>query len=159
AHDFNNLLTVVSANAELLSAELLDNGPDGESDDEKVERRAAAILRAANRGQRLIRQLLAFSRQQTLRPETVDLRQRTGEIGEMLAHTMPSDIELNLDLSEDLWPVSIDPAEFDLAILHVADHARDAMPNGGHFRVIARNLPIGPGDSPNHPASELIGDG
>jgi signal transduction histidine kinase len=159
AHDFNNLLTVVSANAELLTAERLDNEPGGEPDGEQVERRAAAILRAANRGQRLTRQLLAFSRQQTLRPETVDLRQRTGEIGEMLARTMRADIEMNLDLPEGLWPVAIDPAEFDLAILNVAANARDAMPNGGQFRVVAHNLAIGPGDSPGDPASVSIGDG
>ena len=159
AHDFNNLLTVVSANAELLSAGLLDNGPGGESGGEQVERRAAAILRAANRGQRLTRQLLAFSRQQTLRPESVDLRQRTGEIGEMLARTMRADIEMNLDLPEGLWPVVIDPAEFDLAILNVAANARDAMPNGGHFRVVAYNLAIGPGASPGDPARVSIGDG
>jgi signal transduction histidine kinase len=171
AHDFNNLLTVVSANAELLSAEILDNEPaGGGSDGEQVERRAAAILRAANRGRRLTRQLLAFSRQQTLRPETVDLRRHTGEIGEMLARTMPADIEMNLDLPEGLWLVAIDPAEFDLAILNVAANARDAMPNGGHFRVVARNRSIGPGDPARElparelparelPARELIDDG
>ena len=159
AHDFNNLLTVVSANAELLGAEQLDSEPGGESGSEQVERRAAAILRAAVRGQRLTRQLLAFSRQQTLRPEAVDLRQRTGEIGEMLARTMRADIEMNLDLPEGLWPVAIDPAEFDLAILNVAANARDAMPNGGHFRVVAHNLALGPGDSPGDPAGVSIGDG
>ncbi|HEY8873662.1 MAG TPA: ATP-binding protein, partial [Stellaceae bacterium] len=164
AHDFNNLLTVVSANAELLSAEQLDGEPGGESGGEQVERRAAAILRAASRGQRLTRQLLAFSRQQTLRPEAVDLRQRTGEIGEMLARTVRADIEMNLDLPEGLWPVAIDPAEFELAILNVAANARDAMPNGGHFRVVAHNMALGPGDSPGDPArvlpaGELSGDG
>jgi signal transduction histidine kinase len=163
AHDFDNLLTVVSANAELLGAEQLDSEAGGESGgesgSEQVERRAAAILRAASRGQRLTRQLLAFSRQQTLRPEAVDPRQRTGEIGEMLARTMRADIEMNLDLPEGLWPVAIDPAEFDLAILNVAANARDAMPNGGHFHVVAHNLALGPGDSPGDPARVLIGDG
>jgi signal transduction histidine kinase len=152
AHDFNNLLTVVSANAELLGAGLPGDEP-GWSGSEQVERRAAAILRAAMRGQRLIRQLLTFSRQQTLRPETVDLRQRTGEIAEMLARTMREDIEMQLDLPEGLWPVAIDSAEFDLAILNVAANARDAMPKGGDFRVTARNLAIGSGvpaaESPN----------
>jgi signal transduction histidine kinase/integral membrane sensor domain MASE1 len=146
AHDFNNLLTVVSANAELLGAGLPGDEP-GWAGSEQVERRAAAILRAAMRGQRLIRQLLTFSRQQTLRPETVDLRQRTGEIAEMLARTMREDIEMQLDLPEGLWPVAIDPAEFDLAILNVAANARDAMPKGGDFRVTARNLAIGSGGS------------
>ncbi|HEV8679982.1 MAG TPA: CHASE domain-containing protein [Stellaceae bacterium] len=138
AHDFNNLLTVVSANAELLRD--ATQGLPG-------QRHAAAILRAANRGERLTRQLLAFSRRQTLRPETVDLRTRTGEIAEMLARTMRGDIKMSLDLPQGLWPVAIDPAEFDLAILNVAVNARDAMPSGGQFRVTARNVTMTPGDS------------
>jgi signal transduction histidine kinase len=83
---------------------------------------------------------------------------------------MPADIEMNLDLPEGLWLVAIDPAEFDLAILNVAANARDAMPNGGHFRVVARNRSIGPGDPARElparelparelPARELIDDG
>ncbi len=138
AHDFNNLLTVVSANAELMRDSM--EGQPG-------QRHAAAILRAAGRGERLTRQLLAFSRLQNLRPETVDLRTRTGEIGEMLARTIPGDIEMSLDLPDDLWSVAIDPAEFDLAILNVAVNARDAMPGGGRFRVVARNVALAPGDS------------
>jgi signal transduction histidine kinase len=142
AHDFNNLLMVVSANAELLRTEAPGLPAQG---------RAEAILRAASRGQRLTRQLLAFSRQQTLRPETVDLRSRIGEIAEMLARAMREDIAMTLDVPEGLWPVAIDPAEFDLAVLNVAVNARDAMPGGGRFRVAARNLAIGSGES--------IGDG
>ncbi len=69
----------------------------------------------------------------------------------MLARAMPGDIEMSLDLPEGLWPVAIDPAEFDLAILNVAVNARDAMPGGGRFDVVARNLTIGAGDA--------IGDG
>ena len=94
------------------------------------------------RGQRLIRQLLTFSRQQTLRPEIVDLRQRTGEMAEMLSRTMREDIEMQLDLPEGLWPVSIDPAEFDLAILNVAANARDAMPGTGTLVIASSNVDI-----------------
>ncbi len=146
AHDFNNLLTVVSANAELLGSELQGL---------PAQRRAAAILRAASRGERLTRQLLAFSRQQALRPEAVDLRQRTGEIAEMLAQAIAPDIEMSLDLPEGLWPVAIDPAEFDLAILNIAVNARDAMPAGGRFTVTAHNRTISPGDAGG---DELGGD-
>lgn len=137
AHDFNNLLTIVTANAELLDAELQGQPP---------QRRAAAILRAAGRGEYLTRQLLAFSRRQALRPETVDLRQRTGEIAEMLAQAIAPHIEMSLDLPEGLWPVAIDAAEFDLAILNIAVNARDAMPKGGRFAVTAQNRRIVPGD-------------
>ena len=137
AHDFNNLLMVVSANAELLDKELQG---------QLLQHRAAAILRAADRGERLTRQLLGFSRRQTLRPEIIDLRQRTGEIAEMLAQAIAPNIEMSLDLPEGLWPVAIDPAEFDLAILNIAVNARDAMPEGGRFTVTAQNRSIVAGD-------------
>jgi signal transduction histidine kinase/CheY-like chemotaxis protein len=137
AHDFNNLLTVVSGNAELLR--------DNASND-AVLRRAAAIVRAAERGTRLTRQLLAFSRRQTLRPEPVDLRQRTREIADMLSRSLRTDIEVTVDMPERLWPVAIDPAEFELALLNVGVNARDAMPEGGRFRVTAKNVTCRAGD-------------
>jgi signal transduction histidine kinase/CheY-like chemotaxis protein/integral membrane sensor domain MASE1 len=137
AHDFNNLLTVVSGNAELLC----DNAPN-----DAVLRRASAVVRAAERGKRLTRQLLAFSRRQNLRPEPVDLRQRTREIADMLSRSLRTDIEVTVDMPEQLWPVAIDPAEFELALLNVGVNARDAMPEGGRFRVSANNVAYRPGD-------------
>ncbi len=146
AHDFNNLLTVVSGNASLLR----DKAPD-----DAVARRAAAIIRAAEQGERLTRQLLAFSRRQMLRPESVDLCQRTREIAEMLSRSLRENIEVAVEIPEDLWPVTVDPAEFELALLNLGVNARDAMPNAGRFRVAARNRSIRPGDA----ASEgLVGD-
>jgi signal transduction histidine kinase/ActR/RegA family two-component response regulator len=146
AHDFNNLLTVVNGNAALLQDKAADD---------VVARRAAAIIRAAEQGQRLTRQLLAFSRRQTLRPEAVDLRQRTREIGELLSRSLREDIQVTVEIPENLWPVTVDPAEFELALLNVGVNARDAMPKGGRFRVEARNLSFGAGDA----AGEgLIGD-
>jgi signal transduction histidine kinase/CheY-like chemotaxis protein/integral membrane sensor domain MASE1 len=131
AHDFNNLLTVVTGNAELLC----ENAPS-----DAVLRRASAIVRAAERGKRLTRQLLAFSRRQNLRPEPVDLRQRTREIADMLSRSLRTDIEVTVDLPKQLWPVAIDPAEFELALLNIGVNARDAMPEGGRLRVTAGNV-------------------
>ena len=134
AHDFNNVLTVVVSNATLLS--------DGAAD-EAARRRAAAILNIADRGERLIRQLLAFSRRRTLRPEAVALQGRTSEIAELLARSLREDIALTIDLPADLWPVTIDPGEFELALLNIAVNGRNAMPNGGAFRLVARNRRCG----------------
>ena len=146
AHDFNNLLTVVSGNAALLH----DNAPDA-----VIARGASAIIRAAEQGVRLTRQLLAFSRRQTLRPEAVDLRRRTHEIAEMLSRSLREDIEVAVEIPENLWPVTVDPAEFELALLNLGVNARDAMPNGGRFRVEAHNASLRSGDA----GSEgLIGD-
>jgi signal transduction histidine kinase/CheY-like chemotaxis protein len=137
AHDFNNLLTVVEGNAALL----LDAAQDP-----KLSQRAAAIMRAAERGERLTRQLLAFSRRQTLRPDTIDLQQRRGEIADLLSRSLREDVALSVDLPDGLWPVSVDPTEFELALLNIGVNARDAMPNGGGFRLAARNLVCRPGD-------------
>jgi signal transduction histidine kinase len=108
-----------------------------------MRRRAAAILRASTRGARLTRQLLAFSRRQTLRPESIDLRERTGELAEMLSRTLQENIEIKVELSDQLWPVLVDLAELELAMLNVAVNARDAMPNGGQFLVSAENVTFG----------------
>jgi len=97
---------------------------------------------SAKQGERLTRQLLAFSRRQMLRPEPVDLRERTHEISEMLSRSLREDIEISVDIPQDLWPVVVDPAEFELALLNLGVNARDAMPNGGRFRVAARNLSL-----------------
>ena len=146
AHDFNNLLTVIGANAELIRRDATD---------EASRRRSGGILRAAERGERLTRQLLAYSRRQMLRPERVDLRRRTAEMGEMLERSMRSNIEVVVAMPDDLWPVTVDPAEFELAVLNIAVNARDAMPNGGRFRIAAENRTIAPGDDV---ADGLAGD-
>jgi signal transduction histidine kinase/ActR/RegA family two-component response regulator len=130
AHDFNNLLTVVVSNATLLCDRAAD---------EPARRRASAILTVADRGARLIRQLLAFSQRRMLKPEAVALQARTSEITELLARSLREDIAVTIVLPEDLWPVTIDPGEFELALLNIAVNARDAMPNGGALRLVARN--------------------
>jgi len=130
AHDFNNLLTVVGGNATLLCYRAAD---------EPTRRRAAAILSAADRGERLTRQLLAFSRRRTLRPEAISLQERTSEIEELLHRSLREDIVVTIGLPADLWPVTVDAGEFELALLNIAVNARNAMPNGGAFRLVAGN--------------------
>jgi CheY-like chemotaxis protein len=121
---------VVVGNARLLSDRAAD---------EPTRRRAAAILSIAERGERLIRQLLAFSRRRTLRPEAVALQARISEIEELLHRALREDIAVTIDLAEDLWPVTVDPGEFELALLNIAVNARNAMPHGGAFRLAASN--------------------
>ena len=134
AHDFNNLLTVVVNNATLLCDRAAD---------EPTRKRATALLSVAGRGERLIRQLLAFSRRRMLRPEAFALQGRASEIAELLARSLREDIAVTVDLPEDLWPVMVDPGEFELALLNIAVNARDAMPKGGAFRLAARNTRCG----------------
>jgi two-component system, NtrC family, sensor kinase len=137
AHDFNNLLMVIGGNAAMLN----DAVPE-----DAVRRRLTAITQAVERGERLTRQLLAFSRRQMLRPEPIDLRHRVQDISDMLSPSLRADIEVTVKISEQTWPVSVDLAEFDLALLNIAVNARDAMPEGGVFRVEARNVTVDAGD-------------
>src|SRR5579884_4279347 len=130
AHDFNNLLSVAAMDATWLHERAAD---------ERTRRRTSAILSIVERGERLTRQLLAFSRQSTLRHETIALQQRSREIAEWLARSLREDIRVTIDLPNDLWPVAVDPGEFELALLNIGVNARDAMPNGGAFRLAARN--------------------
>ena len=145
AHDFNNLLTVVIGNATLLRDEAAE---------ERTRRRLTAILSVAERGERLTRQLLTFSRRQTLRPEPVVLQQRADDIRELLVRCLRENITVTVDLPDDLWPVAIDPGEFDLALLNIAVNARDAMPDGGQFGLVARDWHLGQGP----PSIGLTGD-
>jgi CheY-like chemotaxis protein len=90
-----------------------------------------------------------------LRPEPIDLRHRVQDISDMLSPSLRADIEVTVKISEQTWPVSVDLAEFDLALLNIAVNARDAMPEGGVFQVEARNVTVDAGD----PAGEgLAGD-
>ena len=131
AHDFNNLLTVIGGNAAMLN--------DAAQSDAR-RRRVGAIVQAAERGERLTRQLLAFSRRQMLRPEQLDLRRQAAEIADMLSPALRPDIEVKVEIPEEVWPVFVDLAEFQMALLNLGMNARDAMPDGGRIRVQARNV-------------------
>ncbi len=133
AHDFNNLLTVIEGTAELLLDRL--QLPE---DVQAVN----TIERAAERGARLTRQLLAFSRQQALRPERVDLRSRVQDITELLQRALRGDIRIVLTLADDLWPIWCDLGELELALLNICVNARHAMPSGGLVRIDAVNMTL-----------------
>jgi signal transduction histidine kinase/CheY-like chemotaxis protein len=134
AHDFNNLLTIIMGNAGFLEDRLQ---PGHE------QTAAAAIGRAAERGGRLVRQILTFSRRSSVKPEAVDLNRRAAELAELLQRTTRGDIRIVTDFSEDLWAFECDVAELELALMNLSVNARDAMPSGGLVRLEARNLASG----------------
>jgi PAS domain S-box-containing protein len=145
AHDFNNLLQVVGGNAEMLRTRL-----DADDDVRALD----AIERASDRGTRLVRQLLAFSRQQALSPSVIDLSERLSQLHEMLVGSFHGDIVVTVDVPATVWPIEVDAGELELALLNIAVNARDAMPNGGTFAVSARNVTLTGGTVP----LELAGD-
>ncbi len=123
AHDFNNLLAVIMGNAELLEDQLGDDA------------RLAAILRTATRGAELTQRLLAFSRQQPLNPEPVDVAGLISEMREILQRTLGETIEIKTDVAEELAPALADAAQLENALLNLAINARDAMPDGGRLTI------------------------
>jgi len=145
AHDFNNLLMIVSGHAQLMRKRLTEA-----KDQQAIE----AIHGAASRGEKLTRQLLAFSRRQKLTPVVVDLRQRIEAVREMLSASLRGNIELIVDVEDKVWPVEVDLGELELALVNIAVNARDAMPQGGKITLAARNVVLKPGSA----AGDLDGD-
>jgi CheY-like chemotaxis protein len=99
-----------------------------------------AILSAARRGENLTRQLLTFSRRQPLNAMPVNLKQRIEAMRAMLGSSLRGNISLVVEIPDDLWPIKVDVAELELALVNIAVNARDAMPQGGTFTVSARNV-------------------
>ena len=132
AHDFNNLLMVISGGLDML---------DRQTDPERRRRLMEGMVRAAQRGASLTKQLLAFSRRQKLRPEPVDIALQIGGMRELLARSLRGDVHVDFDFPDSLWPIEVDPGQLELVILNLAVNARDAMPNGGTIVVRGENLP------------------
>lgn len=131
AHDFNNMLGVIIGNIDLLR--------DLKKDDAAADELTREALGAAFRGADLTRRLLAFARRQPLRPQRVDVNELVSGITWLLSRTLGEDVEISLDLSPDVWPVVIDPAQLESSLTNLATNARDAMPDGGRLMVVTRN--------------------
>jgi len=140
AHDFNNLLTVVKANAEDLQDDLKENAG--------LRRQASLILQAADRGADLVRQLLAFSRKQTLKAEVVNLNDSIEGFARLLQRTLPANIAISIEKYPSLPLVNIDPGNMENALLNLSINARDAMPDGGTLviKTEVADLPADSGD-------------
>ena len=147
AHDFNNLLMIVSGYAQILQRRLAEP---------KDARAIEAIRTAVNRGEKLTRQLLTFSRRQKLMPVVVDLRQRIDAVRDMLAPSLHGNIELTCDVEDKIWPVEVDLGELELALVNIAVNARDAMPEGGKITLSARNVLLKPGSAAGALEGEFV---
>jgi PAS domain S-box-containing protein len=145
AHDFNNLLTVITNSLDLIAAD--------SSEPQRVRRLVGGAQRAADRGALLTRQLLAFSRRQTLNPESRDINGLLYAAEAVLRRAVGSDIQVEFSLSRGLSQVNIDVAEFEAAMLNLVVNARDAMPRGGRILIrtreqVVQSEPVLEGDAP-----------
>jgi PAS domain S-box-containing protein len=127
AHDFNNLLTAILGHSELL---LGDMAPADPRRDDLTE-----IVQAAERAAALTRQLLAFSRQQVLEPQLLDVNAIVTQLSKMLHRLLGEDIDLNLALTPELGRIKADPGQIEQVLVNLAVNSRDAMPDGGKLTI------------------------
>lgn len=127
AHDFNNLLTAVMGNVELTLAEL---GPE-----HPCRRRLIAVQNAAERAAAITRQLLAFTRRDSPRPEVLDVCQVVGETLDILRQSLPPNIRIEQRRPEGRLFVTADPVQLGQVLLNLCVNARDAMPDGGLLTI------------------------
>jgi two-component system, cell cycle sensor histidine kinase and response regulator CckA len=137
AHDFNNLLTAILGYSDLLLEKLPGNS--------QLSRYAAEVKKASERAFSLTRQLLAFSRQQVLAPQVLNLNAVVADMQKMLRRLIGEDIELVTQLEPRLGNVKADPGQIEQVILNLALNSRDAMANGGRLTIETENIELRPG--------------
>ncbi|TMJ33645.1 MAG: response regulator [Alphaproteobacteria bacterium] len=132
AHDFNNLLgAIMMATDFLLNA----HRPTDPSFQDIMQ-----IKQNANRAASLVRQLLAFSRKQTLRPQIIDLGEALSDLTVLLRRLIGENVSLDVPQVRDLWPVKADVGQFEQVVINLAVNARDAMPLGGKLTLRTSNV-------------------
>src|SRR6478609_1151018 len=132
AHDFNNVLSAIMMATDFL---LNAHKPTDPSFKDIMQ-----IKQNANRAAALVRQLLAFSRKQTLRPQVLDLGEVLSDIGMLLKRLIGEKVTLEVVHGRDLWPVKADLSQFEQVMVNLAVNARDAMPDGGKLMVQTTNV-------------------
>ena len=128
AHDFNNLLTAISGHCDLLLLRHDQGDPDYGD--------LVQINQNANRAASLVGQLLAFSRKQTLRPETLDMRDTLADLTHLLNRLVGEKITLTLSHDPVLKPIRADKRQLEQVLMNLVVNARDAMPAGGEIKIV-----------------------
>jgi PAS domain S-box-containing protein len=136
AHDFNNLLGIVMGNAELL----LD-------DPDSLAEHAAAIMRSAERGAALTRQLLVFSRNEPMAARDIAVAEELATLEKLLQRTLGEIYRIRCHADPGIWDCVADPGQLESAVVNLAINARDAMPGGGELTIDACNQVIEAGNA------------
>jgi PAS domain S-box-containing protein len=131
AHDFNNLLTAILGGLEVTRRRI---------EDPRSLRLIDSSISAAQRGAKLIAQLMAFARKQNLHVEYLPLNALVHDMQELLERSVGTAVRLAFDLAPEVWPVMADANQVQTALLNLAINARDAMPGGGSLRIETGNL-------------------
>ncbi|UMY17855.1 response regulator [Methylobacterium organophilum] len=135
AHDFNNVLQAIIGYSDLLIA--------SHKPTDHVFQDIMQIKQNANRAAGLVRQLLAFSRRQTLRPEVMNVGEALSDLTLLLKRLLGERVDLDLKHGRDIWPIKADVNQFEQVIVNLAVNARDAMPSGGRLVIRTANVAKG----------------
>jgi two-component system cell cycle sensor histidine kinase/response regulator CckA len=133
AHDFNNVLTAIIGFSDLLLANHRPSDPSFQD--------IMNIKQNANRAASLVRQLLAFSRRQTLRPQVLQFGEVLSDLRTLLDRLLGEKVDLKVVHGRDLWPVKADISQLEQVVVNLAVNARDAMPEGGELTLRTANVP------------------
>ncbi|OWV67882.1 hybrid sensor histidine kinase/response regulator [Rhizobium sp. R339] len=136
AHDFNNMLAIIIGNLDLAQRRLTGN------EDPRLLNSIQNAKDGAQRAAVLTARLLAFSRQQPLAPEVIDVNKLVGGMSELLRRTLGEHIRIETVLAGGLWPSFADLSQLENAMLNLAVNARDAMPGGGHLTIETANTEL-----------------
>jgi CheY-like chemotaxis protein len=132
AHDFNNLLMTIMGYGDLIRTSLVPDDP--------LHRYSEDILKATERAASLTQQLLAFSRQQVIQPQVLNLNRVVADLEKMLRRLIGEHIELSIVAAPELGAVQADPGQINQVIMNLALNARDAMPRGGRLTLETANV-------------------
>ncbi|MCC8942752.1 PAS domain S-box protein, partial [Bradyrhizobium sp. Arg68] len=132
AHDFNNLLMIISGNLHRIKREVTS---------ERGRAALGAIETATERAASLTSQLLTFARRQSVNPKTINVADQIASVREVLSSALGSRVRLNIEIQPEVWPVFVDPTDFETALINLVVNARDATADGGTVTVSARNVP------------------
>ncbi len=146
AHDFNNMLQIISGNAALILAELPADSPWAEA--------VRQIEQSAQQSTALTRQLLAFARQQAIKPETVDLNELIAGMLKMINRLIGENIVIAFHPGHGLWPVDMDPGQVNQIMANLCVNARDVITDTGRITVETRNACLDDTYAETHPECE-----
>jgi signal transduction histidine kinase len=132
AHDFNNILAVIMGYSDLMMQEF---GPD-----DPIHKNVAEIRHAADRAAGLTRQLLVFSRKQTVQPVVLDLNEVVNDLDKMLRRLIDENIEMTIVPGKQIGRIKGDSGYVGQVLMNLVVNARDAMPNGGKLTIATDNV-------------------
>ncbi|MCF6283175.1 MAG: bacteriohemerythrin [Candidatus Polarisedimenticolaceae bacterium] len=131
AHDFNNILGIILGNVDLLKSQIADN--------KSALNRLWAIEKTAQRAAKLTKQLLGFSCDQAAQTTATSINRLISEMDDLIRRSITPEVEVEQQLSDELWHTNIDPGDFQDALLNLVINARDAMPDGGRLTLETNN--------------------